>query len=259
MKRFLLIATALAWVPGHVGAQLTQMHAGSDTRYGVELSRGFFEGDGLAWYTSTLRGRVLTPISPSARLLVDVGLSIAGVDGAGTDGTFANPELGVVFVDEDNESRGHLTVVVPVGFDFGDDDVSAGTGLLTDFFRPDRYLSDLVSINAGVTPRAEVGPSTDLTAEITAAAIIPRNDGDSELFTRYALGIAHDTPAVRLSGGVQGFAILTQGDLSISERTIHRLVFAVAGVRGGPGFFAQGPIDDALDGIDAVAGFTFTF
>ena len=82
MKRFLLIATAIACVPGLAAAQLTRMQAGSDTRYGVELTRGFFEGDGLAWYTSTLRGRVLTPISPSARLLVDVGVSLAGVDGA---------------------------------------------------------------------------------------------------------------------------------------------------------------------------------
>lgn len=260
MKRYLAIAMAIACFPSVARAQLDQMRSGPDARYGIELARGFYEGDGLAWYTSTLRGRMLAPISPSARLLVDVGLSLAGVDDGGADGTFANPELGLVFVDEAGESRGHLTVVLPIGFELGDDDVSTGSGFLTDFFRPDRWADDLVSVNAGVTPRAALGDATELTSELTAAAMIPTADnGDAELFARYALGLRHRTPALRLSGSIEGFAIVSQGDLSLGERTLHRLLLAIDGTNGGPGLFVRVPLDEDLEGIDAVLGLTFAF
>jgi hypothetical protein len=259
MKRFLSIATAIACIPSAADAQLSEMRAGQATRYGVELTRGLYEGDGLAWYTSTVRGRVLTPLSASARLLVDAGLSLAGVGGGGMDGTFTNPELGVVFVDEDNEARAHFTVVLPIGFGFGDDDASVGTGFLTDLHRPDRYFDELFSVNAGITPRASVGASTSLTSELTAAALIPRNDGDAELFARYGIGLRHDANVVRLSSRLEGFAIVSQGNLSFGERTLHRVVLSAERPQSGPGFFVQVPLDEDLQGIDAVVGFTFVF
>jgi len=259
MRRFLFLATLIATLPSVGHAQLTQMRATPDTRFGIELTKGFYDEADLSWYTSVVRGRFLLPVSQTGRLFADVGVSIAGAEGTGMDGTTTNPELGLVFVDEDDDPRGYLSIVVPVRASFGDDDISAGTGVLTDLFRLDRFVEEIVTVNAGFTPMIQIDEATDLTTELTAAAFIPTGDGDAELFARYGLGVRHTTSTVRLRGGIEGFAIVSEGDLSLGERTIHRLAFGVDGPNGGPGLFLQVPLSEELDAIRAVVGFTYAF
>ena len=260
MKRFLLLALGIGLGPAPLTAQLTAMRAGPNATVGVEFAKGFFDGDGLKAYTSTLRARALVPVSASAHFVLDWGVSIAGIDGAGTDATFANPQVGILLVGDDGENRAHVTVAIPIAFGVGDDDASVATGLFTDFFRPERWSDEVFGVNAGFTPSTPLGDATHLTAEVTASALIPTGDGDdAELFSRYGVGFRHDTEVLRLSGGLEGYAILSEGDLSLGERTLHRLVLAVDGLEGGPGFFLQLPMDDVLEGIDAVLGLTYTF
>jgi hypothetical protein len=260
MKKLASIAVAImiTTTPTAVGAQLTHMAGGSDRTFGLEVGKAFIGDSGLKWYTSTVRGRLLAPLGASAHLIADWGVSIAGTDG-GTDATFANPEVGIGFRNQEGKTRALLTVVLPFAFGVGDDDASVATGAITDVLWPERYADEVMSINAAVTPSTALGERTQLMADIYLSALVPTGDGDTELFSRYGLGVEHELDTVRLRGALEGLAILSESDLSFGDRTLHRLLLAVDGIGGGPGAFVQIPLDDELEGLDAVVGLTFTF
>lgn len=248
-------------LPSNVEAQLQRMRSAEETTAGVELTKGFFDSSDLSFYTSVVRARVLAPISDGTAFLGEWGLSIAGSDGFGSDATLSNPEVGLAFLDGDARSKGYVSVIVPIAQGFGDGFNSVQTAVLTDFNWFERFSDDVWSVNAAITPSGALSEdgATRVDLELVGSALIPRGGGDSELFSRYVVGLSHDTGTLRLRGDVEGLAIISQGDLSLSERTIHQLVFGVDGVRGGPGFFLRIPVDDEMEGVDLTLGATFTF
>lgn len=259
MRRVLYVAIAIVLGPDVAQAQLTYLEPSSQPTVGLELARTFLDdGGALAWYTSTVRARALVPVSASAHLFADWGVSIGGADD-GVDMTFANPEVGIGFGSSESATTGRLTAVLPLGFGIGDDDLSALTGFLSDGFWPERYLDDLISVSGAVTPRIALNESATFVSDIQLSALIPTNEGDTELISRYAFGFTVDPRRVRVRGALEGLALLSGDDLSFSERTLHRIVLAVEGIEGGPGIFVRIPIDDQLDGADATVGLTFTF
>ena len=253
-------AAMVAWA-APVQGQLETMEPREETTVALQATKTLIDGDGLEWYTSVLRARLLSPLNSTTTLVVDWGLSIAGIENAGTDGTTSNPEIGVLFQDEGGRKKGYASVFLPVSFGFGDDDASVGTGLFDNPLRPERFVPDLVAVSAGLTPSIETDGAAVINFEIGGAAWIPTGDngGDNEIVARYAAGIATDTESVRIRGDVEGLAIVSESDLSLGERTLHQLVVSVSGVNGGPSFFARVPLDDDLDGIDATLGFTIPF
>jgi hypothetical protein len=252
-------AAALFFLPVAADAQISRMRPDQKPRVGVELAKPFIADSGLDWYTSVLRGRIMAPTGSSTYVFGDWGVSAAG-GGNGTDATFANPEFGIGFVNDQGRSRASLSVVLPFGFEVGDDDISAGTGIVSDIFWPERFSDEVMSANGAITPELPLGDATALGLDLMLSALIPTNEGDTEFVSRYGLAVTHETSAVRLRGGVEGFALLSNdGDASFSDRSLHRLAFGIDGVDGGPGFFIQLPIDSELDQLDAVLGLTFTF
>lgn len=258
-----LLVAALALNLGGSAAvegQIQRMRSVDETTIGLQVTRPFFEGEGLSWYTSTLRARLLSPVGESSAILADWGLSIAGTE-LGRDATLLNPELGLAFLNGDDEMGGYVSVILPLAQEIGDDDVSVATGFMSDFRWLDRYNEDLWSINLGATPSTPVGSDgrTRLNLELVGSVIIPTNDSDTELFARYLMGLSHDTNTVRLRADLAGLAIVTEGDLSLGERTLHELVLGVDGLDGGPGLFLKVPVDDDLEAVDAVVGVSYTF
>jgi hypothetical protein len=258
----LLIAlTALVLgAPEALEGQIQRMRSVEETTVGLQLSKAFIGDSGLSWYTSVLRGRILSPTGERSALLADWGVSLAGTE-LGRDATFLNPELGLAFVGEDHETNGYVSVILPLAEELGDDDVSAGVGFLSDFRWLDRYSEDIWSVNVAATPSAPMGDDgrTRANVEIMGSVLIPRNGGDTDLFARYAFGISHDTETLRLRADLNGLAIISEGDLSLGERTLHELVVGLDGLNGGPGFFVKVPIDDEFEQVDAVLGVTLTF
>jgi len=248
-------------LPSNAEAQLQRMRSAQEATVGVELTKGFFEGSDLSFYTSVVRGRVLAPISDGVAFLGEWGLSIAGSDGFGSDATLSNPELGLAFLDDDARSKGYVSVIMPIARGFGDGFNSVQTAVLTDFNWFERFSDDTWSVNAAVTPSPALseGGATRLDLELVGSALIPRGGGDAELLSRYVVGLSHSTGTVRLRADVEGLAILSEGDLSLSERTIHQIVVGMNGVDGGPGFFLRIPVDDQMEGVDLTLGATFTF
>jgi hypothetical protein len=260
MTKVLVVATILAAVAAHpIRAQVANLAPGDGVVVGVEASKAFISDSELSWYTSVLRGRLLAPIGSRAHFMLDYGVSILGTD-AGTDATFANPETGVVFTNTEGAALGFLTVVLPLSKTVGDDDGSAGLGLLTDFIWPERFLPDVFSVNAGWTPSADIGERTSFDLLVVGSVMVPTGDGgDTELFARYGADVVHTTETLRFHGGVRGLAIMSESDLSFSDRTLHQLEIGVGRAGPGLGLFLRLPIEDGLEEIDAIVGVTITF
>lgn len=258
---FLSIAGAIVLTPAAAVAQVSSLDATTVPTGAVELSHPFFSESGLRWYSSTLRARLLVPVGPTARLIADWGVSLAGDDG-GTDATFANPEIGIRFGNTAGTVHATLTAILPLGFGIGDDDLSVATGFYTDPFWPERYIDDVVSINGGFGLRAPLTDRVFIVPDIGLSVLIPTNDangGDAELFSRYGLALVYAAGPVRLRGGVEGMAVLSEEGLTFGERTAHRALFAVESSRGGPGLFVRVPLDDDFGEVNAVVGVMYTF
>ena len=73
---------------------------------------------GFGWYTSVVRGRLLTPVGTKTHLMIDWGLSMASLSGT-SSGTLSNPEIGLVFSNEAGASTGFFSVVLPIAKEFG--------------------------------------------------------------------------------------------------------------------------------------------
>ena len=84
--------------------------------------------------------------------------------------TLSNPEIGLVFSNEHGASTGYVSVVVPIAKEFGDDDFATLTGFFADIEHPERFVPELWSINAGLTPSVPMGPGTMLDIVAVASA-----------------------------------------------------------------------------------------
>ena len=200
----------------------------------------------------------MTPVGTKTHLMIDWGLSIASLSGT-SSATLSNPEIGLVFSNEAGASTGYVSVVVPIAKEFGDDDFATLTGFFSDIEHPERFVPELWSINAGLTPSVPVGPETTLDFVAVASVKIPDGNSDTELFARYGVGMSRDTDVLHFYAELTGLAILSEGDLSFGERTIHQVSVGIDGLTGGPGLFIRVPLDDAFDSVDATVGITFTF
>ena len=256
----LVVAVLSMILPSDADAQIDRMRDAEEATVGVQVSKAFIGDSELSWYTSTVRGRLLAPAGERVAFLADWGLSMAGTD-FGSDWTLANPEVGIAFLDDDDQAVGYLSVLLPLARGFGDDDVSVFTGTVTDFTWLDRWSDNVWSVNGGYTPSLPLGDSETarFNLALTGSVIIPEEGGDTELFSRYVLGFSQDTETLRIRGDLEGLAVISESDLSFGDRTIHQIVLGVDGLDGGPGFFVRIPVDDNLDEVDAVVGATFTF
>jgi len=252
-----LVAAALAMPLGAAG-QLDHLRPSEKATVALELSKPFIGDIGLSWSSSLIRGRLLAPIGAKTHFMVDWGLSHARIDGT-TSTTLSNPELGIVFSTDARAPLGFVSVVLPLAQEFGDDDSATFTGLLSDLEHPERFISELWSVNAGLTPSTRAGPGTALDFLFAASVKIPKNNGDTELFGRYGFGVSNETDLVRYYAELTGLAIVSEGGLSFGDRTLHHLSAGINGLSGGPGFFVRVPLDDDLGGLDVIVGLTFTF
>jgi len=245
-------------LPTGLAAQVSRLSPSSETKVGLEVSKTFMGDFDFGWYTSVARGRLLTPVGTKTHLMIDWGLSIASLSGT-SSATLSNPEIGLVFSNEAGASTGYVSVVVPIAKEFGDDDFATLTGFFSDIEHPERFVPELWSINAGLTPSVPVGPETTLDFVAVASVKIPDGNSDTELFARYGVGMSRDTDVLHFYAELTGLAFLSEGDLSFGERTIHQVSVGIDGLTGGPGLFIRVPLDDAFDSVDATIGITFTF
>lgn len=173
-----------------------------------------------------------------------------------SENQFGNPKLGV----EIGAPGSRFSTDFAVRFPIVDDEhlLASEFGLLTDYDRFEAFLPDIMTFTAGANYRF-TGP-TGLLIHLRggpAFMVVTEGGGDAELFGDYGAQAGFQAGRVTLLGGFTGRALITEGDLSFSERTIHQLGLTGSYAFGNfiPGLLFRVPMDDDLgDILDFVFG-----
>jgi hypothetical protein len=230
----------------------------------VEAFKPKFAGElsGISATTSAyfLSGRV--PVGQRGALVGEATLSHFSAEGPFTnlsETSFGNPYIGYQRHSRHGFSL-ELGAHLPL---FKDDDFFGGiTGVATSFIhRPEAYVLDLLAITSTARQTIDITPLTLLRIHGGPSFLINTDKDDfedrGELLMRYGGHIRRNFGHGYIAGGLEGIMIVTEGDLSLSERFAHQL-FAQAGLHLGslqPGLYFSLPLDQDLGEItDFVVG-----
>lgn len=265
-RRFLMVCLAVALSSGTMtlsaaGPAVAQFPDDGElgpAGVAVDLSKPFYESGGFGATTSVLYVSGRLPVG-SATLVAGLGLSRAAIDGS-SNTVLGNPRIGFIAGQADGlqlELAGTLPLATAIE---GDDDYAVGTAYLADVERPENFLEDAASLSAQLS-RVWAGGDTEPQWRVrggVVALFATEGSGETETFARYGAStrIPFDRTTLRFELG--GIAWLSQGNLSLSERTIHTVGAALALRRDGgaiPELYVRLPLDsDLSEDLDAVVG-----
>jgi hypothetical protein len=250
------LAAGLA-TPSPAACQFRDARPVDRTTVQVGLEKPLFKDTELGFATFVVGARVLQPIRDNVTAFAGLDLAHATLDGYPSSTTVSNPRLGFVFGSTEG-GYAEASVSVPLSKEFGDDDYATGVGFMTDIERVDRFIEDLLTVNAAFVPLRRLGSGATVGARVEGSVWIPTGeDADTELFARYAAFGSIPAGALELTGEVSGLMVVTEGDLSIAERTNHSLSVGAGlrDVRVRPGLFVRIPLDgDLREEMGAVVG-----
>lgn len=255
---FLATAWALAIInAGTAEAQIGGPVFSDRVRLDLDLAKPFYDGDGIGAGTAILQMTAFVPAG-SAGFFVDLGVSRATAEGAGSNTALSNPRIGFVARD-DGGSQVELALTVPLARILqGDDDFAVGTAFFADLERPETFIPDLASASAQFRKSWTGDRGATWGIRLGGLVTLPVGDeGDGpEFWARYGgfTRIPLDQAALGLE--LSGIGRLSD-EGSIAERTLHFLTASLGlpSTRLRPELYLRLPVDSDLgDVLDAVVG-----
>jgi len=173
-----------------------------------------------------------------------------------------NPLISLEIRKAEGSSRGYALVGARLPL-VGDNKLSASAfGIFTDIDRLDAFLPNTLSLMLGGGYRSKLSPNTRFDFGIVGLGLIRTERGpEDEVFLKYSGKFWFESNRLSLNIGLTGIALLTEGDLSLSELTEHQLSLGLHAKFGKvvPGAFIRAPIAEELNFIiDFVAGVNLT-
>jgi hypothetical protein len=272
-----VLGAGFVLVPIAAGAQLSYPTPRSKAGVELALSKPFLKGGDFGAASSLLTARFTVPAG-QASLFAEWGVShgSAGFDYYAYDSyggvswvhttesgtTTANLALGVAFGKAEGTS-GSFTFSVPVAHESDTNGIGTAVAVSGDPDHPERFVPHVWSTEGAVrfARRLESGAS----AGIRIAGVVmgyTEAGGNTDLYSRYAAFGSVPAGPVELGAEVSGMAIITQGDLSLSERTFHQLTISAGLPHTGaaPHLFVRLPLDhDLSEVVRATAGIRVSF
>lgn len=249
----LTAAAALLLVPGLVHAQQRLPLEADGSVLRLELAKPIFDVgrfQGAHFATTLLDATFLLPVHPAVALFGQLGVTFGQINGLGWSGATANPRLGAAF-GRDRSVSASVYTDLPLTQEMGNGFAGA-VGRFTHFQDWARYGSDIWGLGASATAEGELSPGAFAGARVDGTLLVPLADGvDRDAFGTFTL--YGDAPAgeARLWIELSGVALLTQPDLSFSQRTTS---FGTVSVslptrRFAPEAYLRIPLDENLAGI----------
>ena len=216
----------------------------------LELFRPSFEGDdfGLLSGVANVSARLPTD---AVVVVVEVPLARADLeDPSGSSVTMGNPYVGL---ERSSESATFLAGVrLPIGQEWGDDDVASGVGIVTDMERGfSAFLVDRLGIDLGARVQSvtEATPvSFGWRGTVTASIPTGEDQGDTEFFLASGVRTAYEQEEWWLAAEIDGWWFVSAEDADFSEVSTFEL-----GVTAGldldavrPALQVRFPLDDGL-------------
>lgn len=221
----------------------------------LDLLKVFAKEDGTQFLNGALFLSGSTRIGKTLRFEADLPIARTGFDaGSGLNESavrLGNPYLGLTVRGEGK----------PIGLQFGirlptasDPDTFIGEaanemGYFADFDRFEAFLPKVLTARAAVEIRHTTPSGFLLGAKLGPALLVDTHGASTQsqdLYADYGIRAAYQGPAVTATVGFTGRALITEADLSLSERTVHQLTGAVEVGRGRvrPSGLVRFPLDD---------------
>lgn len=138
-----------------------------------------------------------------------------------------NPYFGIQFTQPDQNSFAELGVWLPIGSARTQDSGARTYGFLTHPLYLEPVLFDAFSIR-GLITKISANNHEVLRGKVRiGATLIKPDNSDAEIFADYSVLGWHEGKSHRIGAGVNGRALITEGELDLSERTDHELALFV--------------------------------
>jgi len=244
----LAVAGILVLAAPPAEAQVADIQVPAGSGGAVEVTRPFFDdADDLS--SLIIRGTFFMEMGARRSLFANVPLVYASFDGTSST-MLGNPEVGIALRTEDGEALGSVSLILPLAQELSDDDFATAVGIMADNLHFDRYASDVFSVNGMLTPGTTLESGATVGFKVGASVWIPKGDdgGDMELLARYGAFFSYPGPSVHFAAELNGLGIVSEDDLSFSERTLHELALSVGWASGStrPEIFVRIPLDEDI-------------
>ena len=232
---------------------------------GIELVRPGYSArfdDEIGGLTGQVHLSAALPVSAGVRFIAEVPLAHfdPGFDGyEGSTSRVGNPYLGVRFGDA-SRLGGRFGVRLPLATaGDGGDAAPLETGAFADYDRIEAFMPRVLTVGlAGQMGRTAV---SGLMGRIVLGGdmMVNTDGGDPELFASYGAQTGYARYGTAAIIAFTGRAIVTEGELSLAERTIHQVTLSGAHRFGRvmPTLWLRMPVDGELSElIDYALGFS---
>lgn len=256
-----LLLAALAYVPAATAQSFLHENEPT-TEVSLEWIKPFFsDADGLSFFSSVAHVTARVAFTPRFTLVGSIPIAHLGIEA----------EVGDVNLSETNPGNGYLgfqyygaanTWRVGAGarLPLAADDASAlGIGFLADYDHLEAYVPDLLTISA--EGAAFYGANTGLRLEtmLRPALLFFTGEGeaDNEVFIHYGARAWYTIAPVHVGLGLSGVMVLTEAELSFSERNVPHATLYLAGDVNNlrPGVFLRLPLDEEIsEDVDFIVG-----
>jgi hypothetical protein len=248
------------WLPPATGSQVT-----------VEAMKSVYDpSEGIAFLSTAWYMSGWVRLNPNLGLALEVPYSNYEEDGFDAQSTIGNPYVGVVCGSQDLrgwvvEAGGRIPILGEADFD--ENYAAMANGIATDVTRTEAFLPEVASVRIRAGGYAASNPQSGMVIRIMAGGSvwIPTSGGDSEFLGEADIALWRLDPKANVGAILSAKTLLTESDLSFTERSEFQLGVA-GGLRFGqvePGVHAHLPLsNEGLFGLgqiqDVVVGVNCT-
>jgi hypothetical protein len=230
----------------------------------IDLLKVFPKEDGAQFLSGALFFSGSGRIGKTLRFEAELPIARTGFDaGSGVSESsvqVGNPYLGLTVRGEGKSVGLQFGVRVPTASDPSTSIGEAANqmGVLADFDRFEAFAPKVFTARAAVEVRHTTPDGLLLRAKLGPSLLVDTHSGNSgdtqELYADYGVRAGYEGADVSATVGFTGRALITEGDLSFAERTVHQVTGALE-LRLGrvrPSALVRFPLDDdfrALTGV----------
>jgi hypothetical protein len=255
LKRSLVAAIIIVAVVASARAQVSWLNPLGDMGVSLMIQKADFNGySHLNFPTSVWSLTTRLQSGRSTFFVIQIPVSNLSREapvyyGGGTQSEtqFGNPYVGMEMVGERSSPMGELGLWLPMAQE--DKSYATEIGSFTAFDRFEAFVPNMITLAGkfGYRYRADAAPGVTFKFLAGPSLMMPEH-GDAEVFADYNFELWSRYPTFGVGFGFTGRAIVTESDLSFSERAYHQVGFA-ADVKMGStriGGSLKLPVDDNL-------------
>jgi hypothetical protein len=224
----LALSAAITGISHSANAQSIWMPPTMGSHIQLEAMKPSYSVEGVGFWTSAWYLGGLARLSPAVALYLEVPFASYEEEGFESQSTIGNPYVGIVYGSVERrgfvlEAGGRIPAVSEQ--DASDKLGAIITGWTADFTRFEAFAPETIALKVKGGGYLVSNPQSGLVLKLMlgAHAWIPTGGGDGELVADVDMGLWKLAPKGSIGAVISEKTLLTQGDLSLTERSEFQL------------------------------------